>query len=118
MAAASADLGVLAKQIGSYQVTNPTELRELTELCRVLCLEVAEVLGFAEFEVFEACRYLDRGSTRRAKQVTRPMKHAVALQLMAAKRAVAVYRTFLKAFSEELSAKTRPGTRRKFDWKG
>jgi hypothetical protein len=113
------DIGQVAKEIGSLTVTSPADLRYLSELLRVLHIQVAEVTGYAEFEVSEALRHLDMGSRRRAKQVTRPLKHAVSLDLMAAKRCVMVYRLFLKAFAEELSrAKSAGGhAKRSFSWK-
>jgi hypothetical protein len=116
MAEIASDLGVLAKQIGSYQITGPDGVRELSEMCRVLCIHVAEVLGDAEFEVFEVCRHIDRGKVGRAKRVARPLRHAHALMLYAAKRSVMVSRAFRKEFAEELSAQKPRQGRREFSW--
>ena len=118
MASIPTDIGTLAKEIGSFEVRTPADVRQLTEMTRVFCVEAAEVLGYAEYEIHEAVRWIDRGATRRAKQVTRPMKHAVSLELLAARRCVAVYRTFCKIFAEQMAAKRASGgPKRKFDWK-
>lgn len=118
MADIPADIGALARKIGDYQITDPAGIRELSELCRIFEVECSEVIGYARFEVFQAVWSADHGSRRRARQVARPLDHAVSLHMMAAKRCVAVYRTFCKAFAEELNAKRAQGRgKRKFDWK-
>ena len=118
MADIPADIGALARKIGDYQITDPTGIRELSELCRIFEVECAEVIGFARFEVYQAVWAADHGKPRRAKQVARPLDHAVSLHMMAAKRCVAVYRTFTRLFAEELTAKkAQDRGKRQFNWK-
>jgi hypothetical protein len=112
------DIGALAKQIGAYQVQSPSDIRTLSEMCRVLGNEVAEVFGYAEFEIVEAVSHLDAGKRGRARKVARPLRHAVTLSLYASRRAGRTYLEFRKAFAEELAAKTRARAgRREWNWK-
>jgi len=108
------DLSALAKQIQTYRVEGSDDIRKLTELCRALEMDVGEVIDAAEYEIRDALKWYDRGNSRRARQVTRPFRHAETLNALAARRCVQVYRTYLKVFSPDL-ARDRTRGQRRFD---
>jgi hypothetical protein len=109
------DIGVLAKEISDYKVEGTEDLRHLTDMCRALAMEVSEVFDLAGFEIFDALRWFDRGQAKRARVVTRPMRHAQALVILASRRAAATYKTYLKTFGEEISRKRNRGSSRTFN---
>jgi hypothetical protein len=104
------DLGVLAKQIADYRVENASDLKHLTEMLRALFMDTADLADIAEYEIRAALGSFD-GNTKRAKQVTRPLRHAQTLVALAARRAVNVWRQYLKVYGEE-ARNTRRGGRR------
>lgn len=117
MADTASAISQLAKEIESFEIKNTEDVRILADKCRAFQVCCADVMSYGEFELYAALSYIDRGRRRRAKQVTRPLKHAIALNYHAAKRCAAVWVTFRKAFAEELSAgQNRQGQRRQFDW--
>lgn len=112
------DIGQVAKMIASFEIGSVEDVHRLADLCRAFQVEAADVMGYAEFELYAALRYIDHGRGRRARQVVRPLKHALSLNLLAARRSASVWPTFRKLFAEELSRNQRSGRgeRRKFDW--
>lgn len=115
MADIPSDIGTLAKQIAGFEVRSVDDIRHLADMTRAFQVEAADVIGYAEFELLSAVSYIDHGH-RRARQVTRPLKHAISLNLYAARRAAAVWPGFRKAFAEELTRKNRGQGKRTFDW--
>lgn len=112
------DIGALAKRIGDFQVEGQADLALLIEMLRVFNVEASVVNGYAEFEIFQAIRIAEGGkSQRHAKQVTRPIRNAVTLNLLAARRVTQAYSTFLKLFAEQIAAARRPkGRGRSWKW--
>lgn len=114
MAEIPRDLNQLAKQISDFRVEGSDDIRKMTELCRALAMDVSEIFDLAAYEIQDVLRWFDRGSTKRANQVTRPLRHSQMLVMLAARRSVQVYRTYQKAFADEI-ARTRKPDKRRFD---
>lgn len=106
------DIGALAKTISEYQVEGTEDLHHLTEMIRTLCMDVAQVLDISEYEIRSALQSFDRGASKRARAVTRPLRQAQSMQILSARRAVAVYKTYLKQFADEIARKRDRGGRR------
>lgn len=106
------DIGQLAKAISEARVEGTEDLHRLTEMMRTLCMDVSEVLDLAEYEIRSALQWFDRGNSRRARSVTRPLRQAQSLVILAARRSVAVYKQYLKQFADEISRnRSRAGRR-------
>lgn len=108
------DIGALDKAIREAQVESTGDLHRLTEMLRTFCMDASETLDLAEYEIRSALQHFDRGSSKRARVVTRPLRQGQSMIILAARRCVAVYKTYLKQFSEEISH-NRNRTGRRFD---
>lgn len=108
------DIGGLDKAIRDAQVDGTESLHRLTELIRTFCMDASETLDIGEYEIRSALQHFDRGSSRRARIVTRPMRQGQTMLILAARRSVAVYKTYLKLFSDEIARK-RERHGRRFD---
>lgn len=106
------DLGQLAKEIANYRVESASDLKHLTEMLRAFFMDAADLADIAEYEIRAALASFD-GNSKRAKQVTRPLRHAQTLVTLASRRAVTVWRQYLKVFGEEARNPRRGG--RRFD---
>lgn len=106
------DIGQLAKAISEAKVEGTEDLHRLTEMLRTFCMDVSEVMDLAEYEIRSALQWFDRGHSRRARAVTRPLRQAQSLVILAARRCVAVYKIYLKQFSDEISRNRNRGHRR------
>lgn len=108
------DLGALAKAITDFPVEGTEDLHRLTEMLRVFCMDAAQVIDIAEYEIRSALQHFDQKRSRRARAVTRPLRQAQTLMILAARRAVSVYRIYLKQFEDELN-RSRNRSGRRFD---
>jgi hypothetical protein len=109
------DLGVLSKQIRDFEVKNSSDVRRLTDLCRALLMDVAALLTVAAAELLDALRHLDTGRRTRANKVSRPLRIASTLAELAARKAHASARTYVREFDDLINPpKDRP-TARRFD---
>lgn len=108
------DIGGLATAISNAKVEGTEDLHRLTEMLRTFSMDVSEIFDLAEWEIRSALQNFDRGSSKRARAVTRPLRHGQSMVILAARRAVAVYKAYQKLFSEEI-ARTRDRTGRRFD---
>jgi hypothetical protein len=108
------DIGTLAKSISEFKVEGTADLHKLSEMLRAFCMDVSEVMDLAEYEIRSSLTWFDRGHSRRARAVTRPLRQAQSLAILAARRCVAVYKAYLKQFAEEISH-NRNRTGRRFN---
>jgi len=108
------DIGSLDKAIREAQIEGTEDLHRLTEMTRTFCMDASETLDIAEYEIRSALQHFDRGSSRRARIVTRPMRQGQTMLILAARRSVAVYKSYLKLFAEEIARK-RERHGRRFD---
>jgi hypothetical protein len=105
------DPTALHKSVTDYRVESASDIRELTERCRALSMMASAAIECAEFEIRSALTWFDSGNGRRASSVTRPMRNACTLHVLAARRCVTVWRQYHKMFADQRS---RRGDR-KFD---
>ncbi|MDA8319669.1 MAG: hypothetical protein M0030_07665 [Actinomycetota bacterium] len=114
MATAPKSMDALRKQILDFRVTGSNDLRELTELTRALVVDVLDVVDIAESEIRAALGAYDKGrySNRRARAVARPMRQAGALLESAARRCIAVWRTYLRQYAQDIRPSRADGVRR------
>lgn len=108
------DIGGLATAISNAKVEGTEDLHRLTEMLRTFSMDVSEIFDLAEWEIRSALQNFDRGSSKRARAVTRPLRQMQTMETLCARRAVAVYKTYLKQFSEDL-ARNRSTGQRRFD---
>lgn len=108
------DLGALAKELMNVRVQGTEDIRKVTDQLRVFHMDCSEVDDAVEFEIRSALQWFDRGQSRRARAVTRPLRQMQTMETLCARRAVAVYKTYLKQFSEDL-ARNRSTGQRRFD---
>jgi hypothetical protein len=108
------EIGALDKMIREYRIEGTEDLHRLTELLRTYFMDASETADLAEYEIRSALQHYDRGSSKRARQVTRPLRQGQSLVILAARRAVATYKAYQKAFAEEI-AHNRNRTGRRFD---
>jgi len=108
------DIGSLDKAIRDAQVESTEDIHRVTEMLRTLSMDVSETFDIAEYEIRSALQHYDRGSSRRARIVTRPLRQAQSLVILSARRHVAVYKAYLKVFSDEIARK-RERHGRRFD---
>lgn len=106
------DLGALAKAISNFQVEGTEDLHKLTEMLRVFCMDCAQIIDLAEYEIRASLQSFDAGKSRRARAVTRPLRQCQTLFILAARRCVTVYRVYLKQFEDELNRHRNRGGRR------
>lgn len=114
MAAMPKDLGALAKAIREYKVEGTEDIHTLSEMTRTFLMDVSELMDVAEYEIRSALQAFDQGRSRRARTVTRPLRMAQSLTILAARRSVTVYKVYLKQFEDELS-RNRNRSGRRFD---
>lgn len=105
------DMGQLAKKISDFKVEGTEDARVLADMCRALCVGTAALLDIAEYEFRDALTFFDHGSSRRARQVTRALRHAESLSMLASRRAASVFKTYMKVFAEDISRKRGRGGR-------
>ena len=106
------DIGQLAKAISEARIEGTEDLHRLTEWMRTFCMDASEILDLAEYEIRSALQWFDRGHSRRARTVTRPLRQAQTLLILAARRCVTVYKIYLKQFAEEIARNRSRGNRR------
>jgi|SRR5450755_831094 len=114
MADVPKDIGALAKAISEFKVEGTEDLHRLTEMLRTFFMDASEVADLAEYEIRAALQSFDRGQSKRARSVTRPLRQAQSMTILCARRSVAVYKIYLKQFSEEISH-NRNRSGRRFD---
>lgn len=114
MAEIPRDIGALAKALREYHVEGTADIHTLSEMLRAFLMDVSEILDITEYELRSALQAFDQGRSRRARAVTRPLRMAQSLIILAARRSVSAYKTYLKVYENELSRnRTRSG--RRFD---
>lgn len=112
MADIPSNIGAVAAAIRSAEVKDSTDLRRLTELCRALTVDCADLIDQAEHTIRTVLTDYDAQKSRRAVQVTRPMRQGRTLVMAAGRRMVSTYRAYQKQYAEEMKPKSG---RKRFD---
>jgi hypothetical protein len=112
MADIPSNIGAVAAAIRSADVKDSSDLRRLTELCRALTVDCADLIDVAEHQIRTVLTDYDAQKSRRAVQVTRPMRQGRTLVMAAGRRMVATYRTYQRQYAEDMKPK---GGKKKFD---
>lgn len=108
------DMGTLVKTLANAECEGTEDIHHISEMLRTLHMDVAQVDDIVEYEIRSALQSFDHGSSKRARIVTRPLRQMQSMEILCGRRAVAMYKTYLKQFDEEISRK-RARTGRRFD---